>query len=230
MRIISAEPMRKKDKEFHKVLSAYTPLLNKYCGTLPRFINYACLIQLYTLFEDRGVVLCNELKKRDKTIPLKLGEFGKPNFDTIKTYLTKLCSVEYKYWDQIQLLAKLRHQIVHTNGHTENEKLIAEIKKTKGLRIYEPYNPKVKHVDNDNVDFQLDHDNVPPELEKKKPLIIVKNEYVDYIMPIVAGLFDKVFQDKKFGDPSPFTHQYADAPLICTGSGKTLKVQVVYND
>src|ERR1700734_1230205 len=71
MRIVSVPPLRKKDKDFQRVILAYTPLLNKYCGTLPQFINYSCLIQLYVLFEDRGAALCNELRKRDKTIPLK---------------------------------------------------------------------------------------------------------------------------------------------------------------
>lgn len=231
LKVITIPPIKKKDRDFHNVIIAYTSLMNKYCGTLPLLTNYSCLIQLYTLFEDRGTALCNELRRRDTSIPLKLSELGKPNFDTIKTYLTKLCGVHYNHWNEIQLLAELRHRIVHNNGHTTDPKLIARIKQTKGLRLNEPYNPKGKKGSKDDPMFERDPEGVErPEVEKKKPQIIVKNAYIDYIVPIVSGLFDKVFVEKKFGDPSPFTHSDSQAPLTVTGSGKRLKVVVHYND
>jgi len=237
MKIQGDKPISKKEKEHHAVMIAFTPVLEKYGGYLPRLMNYACLLQLYTLFEDRGVALCNELERRDEKIPVKLSDFGSREFLTIKTYLTKLCGVEYKYWSEIELLYQLRHRIVHNNGHTDDKGLIERIEKMKGLEIFRPYDVSERSIDarpddemEFNPDMEFDPGYTPPITVKTRPLIVVKNAYIDRIVEVVSGLFDKVFKDKNFGGPSPFSQRYGDAPYMIQGTGKTLKVTVLYQD
>ncbi len=55
-RIFSAERMSRKEKEVHAVLGAYSPLVRKYCGYLPRLTNYSCLVQLYADLSDLPMI------------------------------------------------------------------------------------------------------------------------------------------------------------------------------
>jgi hypothetical protein len=228
MRIVSAEKMTREDIRAQAIFSAYTPVVAKYGGYLPRLTNYSCVIQLYALFEDRGAALCDELQRRDKKIPLRLHELGAPSLQAIRTYLSKLCGVEFKLWHEIELLSQLRHRIVHHNGHTSDDKFIQRIKKIKGLDIFDP---RLEHVwDKDSIDLMPDPNFVEKEGEKAKPFVLVHNEYVDKIVTTVSGLFDQVFKEKKFGDESPFIQHPLTSAIAIEGKGMKYKVTVYYPD
>ena len=225
-----AEKMTPQDETLRSVMACFGPVMTKYGGDLPRLLNYSCLIQLYALFEDRGAALCDELQKRNKKIPLRLHELGQTNLQTIRAYLSKLCKIDFGHWHEIELLSQLRHRIVHHNGHTSDAKLIMRIKATKGLYISEPYAPAESRYDEYDVDLMPDPGFIPKEGEKARPFIIVRNSYVDSIVATVSGLFEQVFKEKRFGDPSPFVRRPWETPFMIKGIGKNMRVKVTYQD
>ncbi len=167
--------------EHTKVLIAYTPHVRKCYGTLPRLINYSCLLQIYSVFEERGRRVCEELKKRNKRITISLGEIKRQaDFHAIRLFLEKVAKIKYNFWGDLELLEQLRHRIIHHHGSTKDEKLIARIEKTKGL-------------------FWTDG------------RILVGDAYIDKMLERVTSLFEEIFRQKRFGDASVFIPLSSDS-------------------
>jgi len=167
--------------EERKAAFSYFPHINKFYGALPRRINYSCLLQIYTLFEERGRQLCYELKKRDKRIKISLDDITRQaDYRSIRLFLDKIADVNYKHWSDLKLFSELRHRIVHRDGYTSDEDLMKRIEKTRGLGL---------EGNSNNTDA----------------LILIGDKYVDFILDRVTSLFDTVFQQKKFVPPSTFS-------------------------
>lgn len=185
-----AEPMKdaltdEPIEESHQVLFHYSGHFRSYYHEIPRLLHYSSVIQLYTLFEERGRALCNELRKRDTSIPLKVNELAdKGGFESIRLFVTKLCGVEYAYWSDLHLLRRVRNRIVHHNGlvpeTSEHKKLESQLNSAPGIRI-----------DSDR-------------------FLLVLPEYVDHVFDRVSAFFNQVFEEKGFGDAASFS-----SPSLC---------------
>jgi len=118
---VNTEPIRdaltdEPIEEFHQVLFHYSGHFRSYYHEIPRLLHYSSVIQLYTLFEERGRSLCDEIKKRDSAIPLKVTELAdKGDFESIRLFVSKLCCVDYPHWSDLHLLRRVRNRIVHHN-------------------------------------------------------------------------------------------------------------------
>lgn len=183
----------------HQVLFHYSSHLESYYHEIPRLLHYSCIIQLYTLFEERGRALCRELKDRDQTIPLKVTELSdKGDFESINLFIAKLCGIDFSYWSDLHLLRRIRNQLVHHNGYVPGsekpQKLEKQIESTDGVRI------------------------------DSSRLILIKPEYVDFCFTRVTSFFETVFEARGFGDSaslsSPLTSDHA-AILIDQSNERT---------
>lgn len=168
-----------------QVLHHYSEHFRSYYHEIPRLLHYSSVIQLYTLFEERGRALCNELRKRDTSIPLKVSELAdKGDFESIRLFVTKLCGVEYAYWSDLHLLRRVRNRIVHHNGYVpdskEHKKLESQLTSAPGIRI-----------DSDR-------------------FLLVLPEYIDHAFDRVSAFFNQVFEEKGFGDAASFS-----SPSLC---------------
>lgn len=178
---LSNEPI----EEAHQVLFHYSAHFRSYYHEIPRLLHYSSVIQLYTLFEERGRALCNELKARDSTIPLKVTDLAdKGDFESIRLFVTKLCHVEFLYWSDLHLLRRVRNRIVHHNGFVpdtnESKALESQLKQVPGIRI-----------------------------DADRYLLILPS-YVDHAFDRVSSFFDRVFEAKGFGDSATFS-----SPSLC---------------
>ncbi|HRH94998.1 MAG TPA: hypothetical protein PLB55_03645 [Prosthecobacter sp.] len=173
----------------HQVLYHYSSHFRSYYHEIPRLLHNSSIIQLYTLFEERGRALCNEMKRRDSTILLKVTDLlDRGDFESIQLFITKLCGVDFPYWSDLHLLRRVRNRLVHHNGYvpdeTEHKKLEAQIASSPGIRI--------------------DADRY----------ILILPDYVDYAIGRVSEFFESVFQARGFGNAASFT----SSPLFDHGA------------
>jgi hypothetical protein len=185
-----AEPLRDAStdepiEEAHQVLFHYSRHFRSYYHEVPRLLHYSSVIQLYTLFEERGRALCIELRKRDSSIPLKVTELAdKGDFESIRLFISKLCRIDYPHWSDLHLLRRVRNRIVHHNGFVpdteKHKKLQSQLKSAPGIRI--------------------DADR----------FFLILPEYVDYAFDRVSNFFNTVFEKKGFGDAASFS-----SPSLC---------------
>ena len=172
---VAGEPV----DETQQVLFHYSPHFRRYYHEIPRLLHYSSVIQLYSLFEERGRALCDELRTRDGTIPLRVTDLAdKGNFESIRLFITKLCHVDFGYWSDLHLLRRVRNRIVHHNGFvpdtSEHKNLESQLGQVPGIRI--------------------DADR----------FLLIFPEYVDHTLDRVTGFFNCVFEKRSFGDALHF--------------------------
>lgn len=141
----------------------------EYYGELPRTFNYSCLIQIYTLLEERGTLLCRDIREKNPDIPFSVEELRgqEDDINCIRLFLERQCKVELRDWSKIVTLRKLRNGIVHANGKIKPEKL--------------DFFKSIKDIV------------VLPNLQLR-----VTNAYVDSIFETVRDLFISVFNQMKY--------------------------------
>lgn len=86
---------------------------------LPSMLRYSFIVLLFILFEDRAKSLCLEIKKRNSSILIDLGELKGGAVERVKLFLTKVIvifSTDSVHWKKLEILQKVRDCIVHTNG------------------------------------------------------------------------------------------------------------------
>jgi len=149
----------------------------KYYGDLPRAFNYGCIIQIYTLLEERGTLLCRDIKKKKPEILFTVDELRgeEDDINCIRLFLERQCDVVLKDWSKITTFRRLRNAIVHANGIAK-EKTLELLKKEKGLEVSD------------------------------KGQVHVSDDYVDDIFETVEGIFTETFDKLKYPNTSRTSH------------------------
>lgn len=160
-----------------RAFSHYIGFAIKYYGDLPRAFNYGCIIQIYTLLEERGTLLCRDIKKKKPEILFTVDELRGEDDDIncIRLFLERQCGVVIRDWSKITTFRKLRNVIVHANGIAK-EKTLELLEKEKWLAVSD------------------------------KGQVHVSDAYVDRIFETVESMFTETFDKLKYPNTSRISH------------------------
>lgn len=164
-------------------LGAYADHAYRFHGEFPMIMRYSHITSIYSFLEYELQQLCEEVIKREKgDINVKVSDLkGFPYISSSKIFLTKIIDGGFTEWGVIDDLAKVRNCIIHCNGvveHSSSRSKIGNIiKHTNGIEI------------ND------------------EGRLLIKNEYVGYILDKVQNLFKVVLDKLRFG--VGFANSYA---------------------
>jgi hypothetical protein len=148
----------------------YMGFAYKYYDYLPRTFNYSCIIQIFTLLEERGKLLCEDILKKDPELIFSVKDLEKKDggdIECIRLFLEKQCKVKLGEWSNLQTLRKLRNDLVHANG--------------KASQSHKTFYKTVKGIEINSED-----------------LIRIKDEYVDSALKSVTDTLQYVFTEMKY--------------------------------
>jgi hypothetical protein len=184
-----------------RVLCAFLPYAHSFFYSLPKLFNNSCIIQIYTLLEERGRDLCNTLNEKDKAIAVTFDDLKKKNhgsgFKALRKFLNSHCGIKYTHWRDLDYLRRIRNVLVHANGLVTDVSLLKDIKaKNGGASIDKTGHLALTHV------------------------------FIDEALDRVAALFAQVYKEKNFGQSLYSGFVPDEISIISERVGGKLKAEV----
>jgi len=168
----------------------YAAHMDEFGRDIPRLLNYSNILQVYSCFEEVGRRLCEEISKRDNSLPLTFSDLRSRNdYDAIQLFVTKLCRVQFNKWSTLAAFKKIRNLIIHEGGmvgglEADQKKLIKSLSPLK--------------------EFRFTH----------AGRIDCSSSHVSAFLDTMVEFFDSVFEQCGFGPASPYSFSGGEGGLI----------------